>query len=298
MPAWQPHPEVWLLVAGLVGVGWYASRRIQPNAVAAGEPAVTAAQRRWFVLGVVVLWIASDWPVHDIAEERLYSVHMVQHLLLSFVVPPVFLLATPEWLGRFLLGDGLANRVFRRVARPVPAAILFNVVVAVTHWAWVVNHSVRWGPLHYSVHFVVVASALLVWTPVFGPFPELRVSAPARMIHLFLLSIIPTIPAAWLTTSSGVLYEAYDHGPRLWGIDVIYDQQLAGVVMKVVGGFYLWSLIVVMFLRWMNTGRTPGSRFRGELVPADDARSRGGGDQELIVTGPSPTGTPVTPGAG
>lgn len=267
LPAWQPHPEVWLLIGGITALGWYVRHRIEPNAVAAGRPALTAAQRRWFVLGVVILWLASDWPIHDVAEERLYFVHMIQHTLITFVVPPVFLLATPEWLGRFLLGDGRVDRVFHRLARPLPAAIIFNVLVAVTHWAWVVNHSVQIGALHYGIHTVLVFSALLVWTPICGPFPELRMAPPGRMIYLFMLSIIPTIPSAWLTTSSGVLYSGYDHGPRLWGIDVISDQQLAGVVMKLGGAVYLWMIIIVTFFRWMGTDNDPNKPFRGTFVP-------------------------------
>lgn len=273
-PAWQPHPEVWLLLAGLVGLGLYASRVIQPTVVAAGGAGITAAQKRWFVFGIALLWLASDWPVHDIAEERLYSVHMFQHLLYTVVIPPVFLLATPEWLGRLILGDGAVLRIFRRVARPIPAAIIYNVVVLVTHWAWLVNNSVRYGPIHYTVHVVVVMTALIMWTPVCGPFPEMRISPPARMIHIFLMSIIPTIPAAFLTTSDNLIYTAYDHGPRLWGLSPVEDQQAAGLMMKLTGGFYLWGLILIMFTRWVGRENRAVGKYRGTLVPTVAAETR------------------------
>ena len=75
---------------------------------------------------MVLLWLASDWPVHDIAEEYLYSAHMIQHLLLTFVVPPLFLLATPEWLARLVVGRGTAERCSTRWPARSPAALLFN----------------------------------------------------------------------------------------------------------------------------------------------------------------------------
>src|SRR5690606_29678025 len=128
----------------------------------------------------------------------LYSVHMFQHLVYSVVVPPIMLLATPEWLGRLILGEGRLLRWFRVLARPVPAAIGYNVVVAFTHWTWAVNISIESGPIHYLFHVLVVGTALLAWVPVCGPFPEMRVSPPAQMVHIFLLSVIPTIPSSWL----------------------------------------------------------------------------------------------------
>ncbi|MCC6225744.1 MAG: cytochrome c oxidase assembly protein [Microthrixaceae bacterium] len=264
IPAWQPHIEVWLLVAGVIGLGLYTSRVIQPAAVQAGGEPITVNQRRWFILGVFLLWLASDWPIHDIAEERLYSMHMVQHMLLTVVVPPVMLMAMPKWLGHLVMGEGAVWRVFVRLARPLPAAIIFNVVGALAHWGFVVNLAVRNGPFHYMVHTVIVTTAFLAWVPVCGPFRELQMSDPGKMIYIFLLSIIPTVPAAFLTTADGVLYSGYDHGPRLWGLSVINDQQLAGVVMKVIEGFYLWVIILVMFLRWI---RPVGSdHYRGKLV--------------------------------
>jgi len=267
IPAWQPHPEVWLLIAGVIGLGVYAARVIQPHAVAAGGAPITSAQRRWFALGIFMLWLASDWPIHDIAEERLYSVHMFQHMLLTVVVPPIMLLATPEWLGRLIIGDGLFKRVFMRLARPLPAAIAFNILAGATHWAGIVNLAVTNGPFHYLVHTVVVAASLLIWTPICGPFPELHMSEPGKMIYIFLMSIIPTVPAAFLTASDGVLYTAYDHGPRLWGLSVIDDQQMAGVVMKIVEGFYLWVIIFWLFLKWMKPANE--SKFRGTLVTTE-----------------------------
>jgi putative membrane protein len=277
---WQPHLEVWLLVAGIAGSYWYAIRRIGPHVVHEGEPIVTGSQLRWFCSGLVVLWLASDWPVHDIAEEHLYFVHMIQHLLLSLLMPALFLLGTPRWLARLLIGDGAAYQCLRRLTRPIVATLLFNGVVVLTHAPAVVNASVESGLLHYGLHVLLVFSALVMWMPVCGPFPELRLSAPAQMLYLFVQSIVPTVPAAWLTFADGVVYDAYDHLPRLWGVSVATDQQTAGLIMKVVGGFYLWSIITVLFFRWAAREAQP--ELAGAALTYDEV------EREFERLGPPP----------
>ena len=98
----QPHVEVWLLVGALVGLGFYTTRVIGPKVVGRRNGSgsddaevVTRRQRRLFFAAVVTLWVASDWPMHDVAEEYLYAVHMFQHLLITLVFPPLLLLAVP-----------------------------------------------------------------------------------------------------------------------------------------------------------------------------------------------------------
>ena len=249
--SWQPHPEVWLLIAGIVGLGVYTTRVIGPKVVPAGSPVVTARQRRFFALAVVMLAIAADWPMHDIAEQYLYSVHMLQHLLITFFIPIFFLQATPEWLARLVLGGSTqASTTLRRLAKPIVAGVIFNALAAITHWNGVVQLSADSGAFHYGIHLAMFSSALLMWLPVLGPLPELRLSPPGQMIYLFCMSIIPTIPAGWLTFADNVVYPAYDVDDRLFGIDVIDDQQAAGFIMKILGGLFLWVLIAVRFFGW------------------------------------------------
>src|SRR5690349_20069316 len=125
---WVPHPEVWLLVGSLIGLYVYAGRVIGPKAVPAGVAAIPRAQRCWFAAGIALLWIAADWPVHDIGEQYLYLVHMSQHLVLTMLVPPMLLMATPTWLARLVLGQGRVDRWVHKLARPVPAAFIFNLL--------------------------------------------------------------------------------------------------------------------------------------------------------------------------
>ncbi len=267
---WVPHPEVWLLVGGLVGLYAYAARVIGPKVVPAGTAPVSTSQRRWFVAGVVLLWLAADWPMHDIGEQYLYSVHMLQHTLLTFVIPPVLLMATPEWLARLVLGRGRVKRVVHRLARPVPAALMFNGLALLTHWQGLVNLASENGVFHYGVHTAMVATAFLLWIPVCGPFPELRIAPVAQMVYLFVTSIVPTVPAGWLVFAEGAVYSVYDIPDRLWGVSVTNDQQMAGAVMKLGGGVFLWVVITTVFFKWAAAQHRDVSRPGGQerLAPA------------------------------
>jgi putative membrane protein len=272
-PEWQAHIEVWLLVVALIALGLYASRVIQPKAVAAGEPPITGRQKGWFVFAVLVFWVATDFPMHDIAEQRLYSVHMIQHSLLMVVFPPAILLATPTWLARLIVGQGVFKRVVYYWSRPAPALIVNLGLTIFMHSAIAVNSSVANAWVHYGLHTLMVFSALAVWMCICGPIPELRVGPPLKILVIFLLSIIPTIPAAFLTTAEAILYQGYNTPERLWGIGVDTDQQLAGVIMKVITGSYLWVIIATIFFKWTLGERSEKAKYRGKLVPSAGSTS-------------------------
>ena len=245
----QANPEVYLLVAFLIVAYVYSVRVIGPRAVLPGQPVVRPYNVASFVGAMMLLFAASTWPIHQLGEDYLYSAHMLQHMMLSYFMPPLVLLATPEWLLRLLVGTGKVRRIVVIMTKPVVAAVVFNVVVMVTHIPPVVNASVQSAPLHYSLHLLLVLSALVMWMPVVGPFHELRISDAAKPIYLFLQSVVPTVPAGWLTFAEGVVYKHYNQPVRVWGLSPTDDQQLAGAIMKVGGSIFLWSLVVFYFFR-------------------------------------------------
>lgn len=269
----QPHPEIWLLVIGLVAAFIYAIRVIGPKVAPEGQ--VISRRQVWtFVLMISLLWWASDWPMHDLAEEYLYSVHMVQHYVLSYFVPPLALLATPEWLFRLLVGNARTYRVIKFATKPVVAGLVYNTVVMVTHIPQVVNASADGGPLHYSIHVLVVMSALMFWTSICGPAREWQMSSGGKMIYLFCASLLPTIPAGWLTFAEGAVYKHYNTPVRVWGVSVLSDQQAAGAIMKLGGSVFMWTLIIFIFFK----------RFAGEFF-ASQSYASGSKMPDAEVTG-------------
>jgi putative membrane protein len=246
-----PHPEAWLIVTVSATAYWYALTRIGPRVVARGERVATRRQIACFGAGLAVLFVASGWPIHDWAEDYLYSVHMVEHLLISLVAPPLLLLGVPGWLTRWILRPKWAAGTVRVLARPLIAAVLYNTVIAISHAPFWVNASLYHHFLHFWAHLLLFVVSMLMWFPVVNTLPEFpRLSRPLKMLYLFLQSIIPNVPVAFLTLSTGVVYSYYAHVPRPFGISIIEDQQLAGAVMKVGGTFLLWGVIVVVFYRW------------------------------------------------
>jgi len=256
----RPHVEVWTLVIGLAVLWWYAVKKIGPRATLPGEPIMTRSQFWWGLAALLTLWLASDWPMHDLGEQYLYSVHMFQHILFQFAIAPMALLACPTWLARMLLGSGRGYRITKALTRIVPATLIFNVVVVFSHWPWVVNRVVVSAPLHYGVHVLVVGSALIMWMPVCGPIPEFRFSLPVQRCHLLLQTVLPTVPAGWLTMADGPVYRTYIRQGRIWGMDTIYDQQVAGAIMKLGEAAVLWVLIGIIFIRFATKAQEDDRR--------------------------------------
>ena len=257
----QPHPEVWLLVVAVLFSYIYAVRVLGPAVVKNG-PAITTKQRNAFIAGVLLLWLASDWPVHDIAEEYLYSMHMFQHMVLSYFMPPLILLAIPKWMFDAVLGAGRVRKTFNWLAKPVIAGVLFNAIVMITHIPQIVNRSVSNAPLHYFIHVLLIVMALLVWVPICGPDRKLHLQSGGKMIYLFLMSVVPTVPAAWLTFAEGAVYKHYDTAVRVWGLSVTTDQQIAGAIMKTGGAIFLWSIVVFLFFKRFSAGFSAEQSYR------------------------------------
>jgi len=260
-PAFEPHPEVWLLV-GLLGAAYaIAVVRIGPRLAPAKTAVVTPLQVVCFSSGLVALLVASDWPIHDLGEGYLFSVHMLQHLVYSILAAPLLLLGTPTWMARALLSPPKLLRAVRWLSRFLPATILFNLVVILTHIPAVVDAALHNGLIHFSLHALVFCSALIVWMPLASPLPEVPRLAPVlRMLFLFLQAVVPTIPATFLTFGDHPLYPFYNHVPRLYdGLSAMEDMRIAGLEMKIGAGVALWVIIAIVFFRWFNTEELGGS---------------------------------------
>lgn len=248
---WHPHYDVWLVLAP-IGIGyWLAITRLGAANRVAGRPPATLKQIVSFYTGLAVLWIGADFPLHELSEDYLFSMHMVQHTLFTLVAPPFLLMGIPTWLFRKILEPSWVWKAARVVTRPLFGLLAFNFIIVFTHWPTVVNASVTSEPIHFVVHFVVFFTAFFMWWVVIAPVPELaRLPEPAKMVYLFLQSVIPTVPASFLTFASTPIYSAYEGVPRLWGVDVVTDLRVSGLIMKLGGGLLLWLAIAILFFRW------------------------------------------------
>jgi len=250
----QAHPEIWLLILFLIGAYTYAVKVIGPQAGVPKNQTLSRKNLIAFIGAIGLLWFSTDWPMHDISEEYLYSVHMFQHMVLAYFVPPLVLLAIPEWLFRAVIGEGKAYRFVKRLSKPIVAGLLFNVVVMITHIPGLVNRSAESSPLHYAMHILVVTTALCMWSPICSPAKEFHIGYAGKTIYLFLMSVVPTVPAAWLTFAEDSVYKHYNIPIRVWGLSVETDQQLAGAVMKTGGSIFLWTIVIFIFFKRLAKG--------------------------------------------
>lgn len=269
--AFHPHWDVYALI-GLLAFGYYVvAPQLAERYAPAGEPAFLPRQRLWFGIGLIAWLVVSTWPFHDIAEKSLFTFHMIEHMTLAWVVPPLLLIGSPWWLTRLLIKPLLGPMRF--LTRPLIALILFNGVLAAIHAPRVVELMVTNDGFHFVAHFALMAAAFVLWWPVLGPVPDLpRLSSMGSIGYLFANGLVPTIPASFLTFASGTVYPVYDGLPRLWGLDVITDQTIAGLVMKIGGGLLLWGVMITIYFRWWGEEQRY-SPTRPERVPPTDRRS-------------------------
>jgi putative membrane protein len=274
--AWEPHPDVWLLIVALTGGYLYALAAWGPKA-RPGRPAATRSQRTCFFLGIASLWIGADWPIHTIAENYLYSVHMFQHLIFQLVAAPLLLLGMPAWLLRRLLAPRLLHATVAAITKPIPAIVLVSSFTAFMHVPVVVDTVATNGLIHLGAHLSLMVFSFIMWWPVLSPLPELpHLSYPGRMGYLFAHSILPTVPASFLTFAHEPLYTAYLEAPRLaaW-LTPGEDLQIAGLIMKIGGGLLIWGVIAALFFRWSfeETSGGPDFLYWRDVEPDLDTQS-------------------------
>ena len=255
LPAWHPHFDLWALIFVLAVGYWYANTRIRPYA-APGAPG--PRRRQWFQWygGILLMWVASGWPIHDLGEQALFSMHMLEHMILSLAVPPLLLMGTPRWLADATIGRPAVARLLRPLCKAVPAFVIFNVAFILIHWPEMVDLMLTNDVAHFLIHFLLFFSAFLMWMPVLSPTLAIpKLSRPIQMLYLFCQSLLPTIPASFLTFSTVAVYPIYGNAAEAYGLSAVTDQTIAGILMKLGGGFLIWGTIAVIWFRWTSEER-------------------------------------------
>lgn len=276
--AWEVEPSI---VAGsvLLLAGYLAAVRVRLRGT-------TVA----FTAGVVIMFLDLVGPLDALGDTYLFSAHMVEHLVLILLVPPLLLLGIPRELAAAWLRwrpARVAERMLRRPAVAWPVGI-------VTLWIWhlpaLYNATLASEGVHAFEHLSFLVTATVFWWPILSPLPESRLGTVPALAYLFAGAVANTVLGVLLTFAPVGLYPAYLHPHdelgalalirRGWGLDAAADQQLGGVLMWVLGMFaFLWAILAVV-ARWYrgesDEGEgTPGSTRdvpdRGEALPRGGA---------------------------
>ncbi|MFO0944487.1 MAG: cytochrome c oxidase assembly protein [Planctomycetota bacterium] len=228
---------------------------------------------RWlsFLGGLVALFLALASPI-EAAASLLFADHMIQHLLLMMVAPPLLLLGSPllpmVWgmpriLQTAVVGPLLRSRSVRRLLRFLSHPVVAWSAFVLSTWFWHVPRvyelallSPRW---HYFEHVVFFTTALLFWWPVVQPYPSrARWSRWLMIPYLLAADLQNTLLSALFAFSGRAVYSHYDAVPRLWGISAVRDQEIAGALMWIPGSIAYLVPVGVIGARLLF-GRRRGS---------------------------------------
>jgi cytochrome c oxidase assembly factor CtaG len=260
-----------LLAGGLYLQGWRQLHRRLPRRFTMWRLAA-------FQTALLTLFVALASPLHPLAE-RLLQFHMIQHLLLMMVVPPLLLLGAPilpllRGLPRPVVRSGLSrvmgSSTFQRLGRwltqPLVCLLAFTVSNVVWHLPSAYELALRSRFWHDAQHICFLGTGLLFWWPVVQPWPSrMRWPRWTMIPYLLLADIQNTALSAFMIFSERVLYPTYAVMPRLWGISVLDDQAAAGAIMWVPGSVLFLVPVAVLAIRLLDSPRTSSAREKNDF---------------------------------
>jgi putative membrane protein len=252
---WSLDPSL-VYVAVSAALYWLGGRR------RGEEPSLRTAA---FAAGLATIVIALDSPI-DAYADQLFWVHMVQHILLLTVAPPLILLGRPwprMWRAlplelRTAVGRGLARSRLaapvRRLAHPLPAWLLFNATIVGWHIPAAYEATLSYGSIHLLEHAMFFFIGLLFWARIVNPGPlRPRLEYPARVAYIIGTMIVGWMLAVTLVVVQHPLYSHYAAlSARPGGISAMTDQQIAAGIMWVPGSVAYAIAALICFYRWLE----------------------------------------------
>lgn len=256
--SWDPSLVYVFLAGTLYALGSRGRDRPQP------------LQALAFYTSLLTIVIALDSPIDYYADE-LFWVHMLQHILLLTVAPPLLLLGRPwprMWRAlplrprtKVARSVALSPRLapVRALARPVPAWILFNATVVLWHIPPAYQATLQYGSIHLLEHTMFFFTGLLFWARVIDPGPlRPRMVWPARIAYSASAMVVAWMLAIALVIWPHPLYHHYVALlTRPGGISAMADQQIAAGIMWVPGSISYALTFIIGFYRWLEPDRSP-----------------------------------------
>ena len=229
-------------------------------------PLLSWKRQTLFHLGTLMAFVALVTPLDHLSDVYLLSAHMVQHMLLLMVAPPLWLLGMPQgWFDDSITSVRL-QKTLRWITNPVVAFLIYNFVF----WGWHVpalyDAALYNEYVHILEHLMFLGVAIIGWWPVLGFLPRVapRASYPVQMLYLFATMSSSTLLGAFISLASSPIYPYYLNAPpvngviqlplfangaRLWGLSIMDDQQIAGLIMWVpVNTMYFVEFMAVLHL--------------------------------------------------
>ncbi len=207
----------------------------------------------FFTAGLIALAIALLSPIATLAGMLLWS-HMLQHILLIMVAPPLILFGLPSPMLRWLILKSRLRGVVGLMTMPLLAFAIYNINLLVWHLPAFYEAALSSSLIHSLEHMLFLGTAMLFWWRILDPtkgwFP-LWQSPAGSWIYLLLAAPFSYILGSILWVHNQVFYPTYLAVPRLWGLSALADQQTAGMLMWVQGWMFIMASMIVFF-SWYN----------------------------------------------
>jgi putative membrane protein len=246
---WSIHPSTVIGLAVLGALYLWRSRHAAPN------ESISPLRYVSFFSALIVVFVSLNGPIHDLSDTYLFSAHMVQHLLLTMLFPPLLIAGVPGWMLRPLLSNRMIAAIARRITRPFACFAIFNLIIAGWHLPVFYNAAMENHNIHILEHLMFMGGAVLMWWPLASQLPELpRLSYPGQMLYCFLMIFPMSIIAIYISMAEEILYPAYSAAPRISSLSPMDDQLLGGLIMWVPGGVIFMLIMTVIFFRWAARG--------------------------------------------
>jgi putative copper resistance protein D len=278
--AWRLDPLPLIAVALVAMAYLWASRR-----VAGRHPRnPPRGWRSWcFLGGLAAIVLALSSPV-EAYEGQLFSVHMVQHMLLELVAAPLLLLGAPATLALRAAAPSVRRQLLALLHGRVVAVLTFPLLTwllfAAVNWGWhfstLYDQALDDQALHYLQHATFLLAALLFWWPVVAADPgRWRLAHPIRLFYLFLAMPQNSFLGVALMSAPAVLYPHYLSNVRSWGPTALADQNLGGVLMWVIGDLVFLTAMAAIVASWVRHEDRRTARLDARLDAEQTARDRG-----------------------
>ncbi len=254
---WSLEPTIVVGLAVMSAAYVYAATRRPSLDSVDDDPAsakVTRFQWWMFALSILTLVIGLLSPLDYVSDSYLFSAHMIQHLLLATVWPPLLLLGLPASFVAPLFRSKLFGPVLRKLTLPAVAFVIFNVDITIWHLPAWYDLTLRNESIHIFEHLTFMAAGVLVWWPVLSPIRSHRLSYPGQVLYLF-ANLFPTMALGiFFSFYQHALYAPYVAAPRIWGISALTDQQIGGLVMWMPGNIPYALAMAVILVNWLDKG--------------------------------------------
>lgn len=248
------HTEPLLLITLLV-VGWLYALGTGPlrSRIAPGAD-FPRRQVILFYLGLIIVYLAVGSPLDQIGEQFLFSAHMVQHMLLIYISPVLFILGAPTWLIDWLLQPEWVRKPMKVLSHPICGGLLFIFIFTLWHVPVLYEAALHDKRIHVLEHWTIfLPSILMLWPYLTTSALVPRSGYGIRMIAIFLLMVGQLPVFAFLSFAGEPLYPTYEWAPRIIELDALSDQILGGIIMKVVNMIFSLTILGISFYYWARS---------------------------------------------